>query len=158
MTYGCPLIVVADMACSKHFYCGLLGLAVTADFGANVVLSDAIALQTLESWQDFINKPAGDIQFCHNSAELYFEEDDLDGFLEKLAGWPDVRYVHPPKEHRWGQRVVRFYDPDHHIVEVGESITTVVRRFLAGGMTVAQAARRMDVPEAYILAHGGDVL
>lgn len=158
MTGGYPLIVAADMARSRHFYCGLLGLVVTTDFGANVTLSDVVSLQTLESWQDFIDKPAGEIQFGHNSAELYFEEDDLDSFLEKLAAWPDLRYVHPAMTHRWGQRVVRFYDPDGHIVEVGESMTTVVRRFLADGMTVAQVAERMEVPEDYILSHKGDAV
>lgn len=157
MKYGCTLLVVADMARAKRFYCELLGLEITADFGANAVLSNAIALQTLESWRDFVNKSPGEIQFGHDAAELYFEEDDLDRFLEKLLAWPDVNYVHPLKEHCWGQRVVRFYDPDRHIIEVGESMTTVVCRFLAGGMTETEVARRMDVPEAYILAHKGDL-
>lgn len=156
MKYSCTLLAVADMACAKRFYCELLGMRVTSDFGANVTLSDVLSLQTLESWQTFIDKPAGEIQFAHNTAELYFEEDDLNGFLERLAVWPDIRYVHPLKQHGWGQRVVRFYDPDGHIVEVGENMTTVVRRFLADGMTVAQTAKRMDVPEDYILAHKGD--
>ena len=52
MKYGCTLLVVADLRRAKHFYCELLGLEVTADFGANVTLSNIIALQTLESWQD----------------------------------------------------------------------------------------------------------
>ena len=156
MKYGCTLLAVADMTRAKRFYCELLGLEVTADFGANVTLSDIIALQTLESWQDFINKAAREIQFAHNAAELYFEEDDLAGFLKKLSAWPDIRYVHPLREHSWGQRVVRFYDPDGHIIEVGENMAVVVRRFLSSGMTVTETARRMDVPEAFILEHKGD--
>lgn len=153
MRYRSTLLAVADMALSRRFYCELLGLRVTADFGANITLSDVLSLQTRDSWQTFIEKPAEEVRFGHNAAELYFEEDDLDGFLQRLAAWPDIRYVHPPKEHRWGQRVVRFYDPDGHIVEVGENIAAVVRRFLAGGMTAAQAAERMGVPEAYILSY-----
>ncbi len=156
MQYKCTLLAVAEMARAKQFYCELMGLRVTADFGANVTLSNAVALQKLESWQNFINKSNDEVQLFHNSAELYFEADDLDGFLQRLAGWPDIRYVHPPKEHRWGQRVVRFYDPDGHIVEVGENMTAVVRRFLTSGMTVAQVAKRMDVPETFILLHRGD--
>lgn len=158
MKYKGPLLVVSDMVRAKRFYCELLGLGVTADFGANVTLSDSVFLQTLESWQGFISKPADAILLGHNAAEIYFEEDDLDRFLVRLAAWPDIRYVHPLKKHRWGQRVVRFYDPDGHIIEVGENITTVVRRFLAGGMTVAQAAKRMDVPEAFIRSHREDAL
>ena len=58
----------------------------------------------------------------------------------------NIEYVHPVKEHRWGQRAVRFYDPDGHIIEVGETLEAVIRRFLASGMSAQQVAERMDVP------------
>lgn len=57
-----------------------------------------------------------------------------------------MEYVHPVKEHAWGQRVVRFYDPDRHMIEVGEDMKVVCKRFLDSGMTVEQTAERMDVP------------
>ena len=44
----------------------------------------------------------------------------------------------------------RFYDPDKHIIEVGENMQAVTRRFLANGMTPEQVAQRMDVPLSYI--------
>jgi catechol 2,3-dioxygenase-like lactoylglutathione lyase family enzyme len=146
MKYQCTLIAVQDRTRSIEFYCSLLGLEVTADFGANVTLSDCIALQTLESWTDFLQKDSSEIALGGNDAELYFEETDMDGFLQKLAEFPGIQYVHPPKEHAWGQRVVRFYDPDRHIIEVGEDMTAVARRFLEGGMTPEQIAARMAVP------------
>lgn len=60
--------------------------------------------------------------------------------------------MHPVVEHPWGQRAVRFYDPDLHIIEVGENMKTVCRRFLDSGMTEEEAAKRMDVPLKYIKA------
>ena len=54
------------------------------------------------------------------------------------------------KEYPWGQRVVRFRDPDGHIIEVGENMTAVCRRFLDSGMTPEEAAARMDVPVDYV--------
>ena len=51
-----------------------------------------------------------------------------------------------------GQRVVRFYDPDKHIIEVGENIKTVCKRFLDNGMTPEQVAERMDVPMKFVNA------
>ena len=54
------------------------------------------------------------------------------------------------KEHRWGQRVVRFYDPDRHIIEVGENLAAVCRRFLDSGLTPEQTAERMDVSLEYV--------
>ena len=74
-----------------------------------------------------------------------------DRFADRLKGF-QVDYVHPVKEHRWGQRVVRFYDPDRHIIEVGENMKAVCRRFLASGMTPDQVAVRMDVPMKFVNA------
>ncbi len=66
-------------------------------------------------------------------------------------------YVHDIKEHRWGQRVVRFYDPDQHIIEVGENMQAVCKRFLAEGMTPQQIAGRMDVPLTYVYESLGEL-
>ncbi|WP_283608771.1 VOC family protein [Faecalispora anaeroviscerum] len=150
MEYVCTLISVRDMERSKRFYCDLLGMTVTADFSANVTLSGQIALQTNESWQEFLGVSEKQIHFTNHAAELYFEEADLDSFLQKLAVWPGIEYVHPLKEHRWGQRVVRFYDPDGHIVEVGEKLPQVVLRFIKSGLSREETACRMDVPLAYV--------
>ena len=75
---------------------------------------------------------------------------DFDGFLAHLAGCADVVYVRPPLEHRWGQRVVRLYDPDRHIIEVGENMKSVCRRFRDQGMTPEQIAARMEVPLKFV--------
>lgn len=150
MQYACTLIAVQDMECSKQFYCELLGMEITADFGANVTLSNSIALQTAESWRALLGDSGHSIEFKNHAAELYFEEADFDAFLQKLAEWPNLKYVHSPKEHRWGQRVVRFYDPDGHIVEVGEKMSQVVLRFLQSGLSSEETARRMDVPLSYV--------
>lgn len=45
---------------------------------------------------------------------------------------------------------MRFYDPDGHIIEVGETMPSVVRRFLAQGLTLEEVAQRMDVPLEYL--------
>ena len=47
-------------------------------------------------------------------------------------------------EHSWGQRVIRFYDPDGHIIEVGEDMKMVIKRFLASGMTMEEISVKMD--------------
>ena len=33
--------------------------------------------------------------------------------------YPEVQYVNRFMTHSWGQRVVRFYDPDGNLIEVG---------------------------------------
>lgn len=137
-----PLLVVSDIDKSVEFYEKVLGLHVITDFGANKTLTGGLCLQTLDTWKHFID--FRDVSFGGNNAEIYFEDNDFDNYIKKLEAL-DIDYVHPVKEHTWGQRVVRFYDPDKHIIEVGESINVVCRRFLASGMTPEQVAERMDV-------------
>ena len=55
MKYTGTLIAVKDMGKSKQFYHDVLGLEVVADFGANVTLTGGVVLQTLQTWQSFIN-------------------------------------------------------------------------------------------------------
>ncbi len=142
-----PMLIVSDIERSVHFYHKVLGLHVIMDFGANKTLTGGLCLQTLETYEAFIDHKK--ITFGANDFEIYFEEDDFDAFAQKLADC-DVDYVHPVREHAWGQRVVRFYDPDRHIIEVGENMKTVCRRFLDSGMSPETVAERMDVPLKFI--------
>ena len=150
MKFKNPLLVVTDMEVSKIFYREVLGLHVIMDFGANITLTGGICLQTKESWLKLIQAENNELSFSGMDMELYFEEDSFDIFLEKIKKVTSLEYVHPVVEHPWGQRAVRFYDPDRHIIEVGENMETVCRRFFNTGMTVEEIATRMDVPRKYV--------
>ena len=78
--------------------------------------------------------------------ELYFEEEAFDEIIAKLEQRDDIRYIGDGvQEAGWGQRSVRFYDLDDHIIEVGEDMKMVVQRFLDSGLTMAETSKRMDV-------------
>jgi len=147
--YTSTLIAVSDMEKSRQFYQDVLGMKVVADFGANVTLDGGLVLQTLDTWTSFIR--TDNIVLPHNAGELYFEEEDMDAFCEHLKRF-DVNYVHPLFEHRWGQRVVRFYDPDKHIIEVGEKLDAVILRFMEQGLSAEETAVRMDIPVDFVMA------
>ena len=147
MQYKGPMLVVNDIDKSVEFYENILGMSVILDFGANKTLTGGLALQTAETYKDFIDGRT--LCFGGNDFELYFEEDDFDSFIQRLKIFK-IEFVHPVEEHSWGQRVVRFYDPDKHIVEVGENLKSVCRRFLESGMTPEQTAERMDVPLNFV--------
>lgn len=72
-------------------------------------------------------------------------------FVNHLKSF-DISYVHELFEHRWGQRVVRFYDPDKHIIEVGEKLDAVVQRFIDSGLSAEETAARMDIPIDFVLS------
>ncbi|WP_286155554.1 VOC family protein [Thomasclavelia cocleata] len=149
MKFKNPMLVVTDIEKSVEFYKKVFGLHVIMDFGANKTLTGGLALQTVETYKDFIG--TNDVSFGGNNFEIYFEEDDFDKFADRLKEY-DIEYVHPIIEHSWGQRVVRFYDPDKHIVEVGENMKIVCKRFLDSGMTPEQVAEFMNVPMKFIKA------
>ena len=143
MRFGRTLLAVRDMDRSVDFYRKVLGLQVENDFGDNVTMTGGIALQTEHTW--IFMTGTDHLGYGGNDAEIYFEETDFDGFIKRLDEM-DVRYVHRPIEHRWGQRVVRIYDPDMHIIEIGEDLRSVCRRFLSRGMNIEHIAERMEVP------------
>lgn len=111
------LIVVKDIKKSISFYKDLFGLEVVLDQDGNVILTEGLVLQDIEIWKRFIKK---DVLPQNNATELYFEEVDIEGFAEKLKNYKEsIQYVNHLMEHTWGQKVIRFYDPDGNLIEVG---------------------------------------
>lgn len=111
------LIVVKDIEKSKQFYKNLFGLDLVLDNDGNVILTEGLVLQDEKIWKQFLGK---DIIPQSNSCELYFEEPDIEAFVEKLEqSYPSIQYVNKLVTHGWGQKVVRFYDLDGNLIEVG---------------------------------------
>lgn len=138
------LLVVKNVEESKRFYKELFGLEVVADFGENVILTEGLVLQEKALWERYIGKK---VRTGGHAAELYFEENNLDSFLQKLEKCSfNIEYVHQCMERDWGQRVVRIYDLDRHIIEIGEAMEYVARRYLKQGMTVGQVAKKTKLP------------
>ena len=114
------LIVVKDIERSRQFYHDIFGLELILDNDGNMILSEGLVLQDEKIWREFLGR---DVIPENNSCELYFEEADLEGFAERLEKlYPEVRYVNRLMTHSWGQKVVRFYDPDGNLIEVGTPV------------------------------------
>ena len=110
------LIVVKDIEKSKQFYHDLFGLEVLLDSDGNVIMTEGLVLQDEKIWCEFVNK---DVIPENNACELYFEESDIEAFVEKLEKlYPDIKYVNQLMTYSWGQKVVRFYDLDGNLIEV----------------------------------------
>lgn len=143
MRYMAALISVADIRVSQAFYEELFGLELDHDYGINVSFTCGLALQQNFAW--LAGVPEDSVVKRSHNMELCFETKDFDSFLKKLDSRPDIRRLGDVVEHGWGQRVARLYDPDGHLIEVGENMGIVVRRFLASGMTMEEVSVRMDV-------------
>ena len=111
------LIVVKDIGRAKQFYHDLFGFDMILDNDGNMILTDGLVLQEEKYWKAFLGK---EIIPQNNACELYFEEADIEGFIEKIERYyPEVQYVNRLMTHSWGQKVIRFYDPDGNLIEVG---------------------------------------
>ena len=143
MKHVCTLISVADINASRKFYEDLFGLEEFQDYGRNIAFTCGLALQQDFDW--LVDLPKEKVLKKSNNAEIIFEEQDFDGFLNKLEEYPDIEYLGEVTEHSWGQRVIRFYDLDGHIIEVGEDMKMVIQRFLDTGMAMEEISVKMDV-------------
>lgn len=114
------LVFVSDMKRSLAFYCDLLGQTIAQDHGDFVQLENGLALHTgppLEA--TMFGAPSGDrSRYGRGNLVLYFETDELEAMLARMP--QEAELVHPIEAQAWGQKVFRCYDPDGHIVEVGE--------------------------------------
>ena len=84
------LVIVKDMERSIKFYHDLFGLDIVLGNDGNTILTEGLVLQDEKIWRDKLDR-------------LY----------------PSVQYVNRLMTHSWGQKVVRFYDLDGNLIEVG---------------------------------------
>lgn len=112
------LIVVKDVEKSTRFYCDLLGFKKVLENDGNIILSSGLVLQQEDIWRKAIGK---DIVQRSNSCELYFEERDLTGFLERAKiAYPEIEFVTDVAKNAWDREVVRFYDLDGNLIEIAQ--------------------------------------
>ncbi len=140
MKYSGTLIAVNDMETSRKFYMEVLQQKIIFDIGEHVSFEGNLSLQ--KNYDEIVGFSKDEIVRGSKNFELYFEEEDLDDFLNKKIYPSDIELLHDVKEYEWGQRVIRFYDPDRHIIEVAESMVTVVKRFLKQGLSIEETAKR----------------
>ena len=152
MRFSSALIVVEKIDRSRRFYETVLKQRVKYDFGENIVFEGGFSLQSKDTWRDFIDRRNIRVLTKSHSFELYFEEEHFDAFLLYLSSFPEVELVHATKIHPWGQRVVRLYDPDGHIIEIGEDMRSVVMRFSRAGMSAEEVAKRSQYPIEFVLS------
>lgn len=148
LEYKLPLLAVKDVGRSKTFYRELFDQDVILDLGRNVTFSGGFAVQ--EDFARLTEIPEDAVLNRSHNMELYFESDDFDAFLRKLDVYADIQYVHLPKKQDWQQRVVRIYDPDGHIIEVGENMALIARRYLQAGCSVTETARLIQYPVDFV--------
>ncbi|SDI41729.1 Catechol 2,3-dioxygenase [Sinosporangium album] len=157
MKFHSPMIVVADIDRSKRFYVDVLHEEIEQDLGVYVVLKGGFSLMAQEQWKALTGDDAALGKEVGHRFELYFEEDDLERFVEELTRVPGIKSFTDLTETSWGQRALRFFDPDGHVIEVAESMEAVVRRMLATGEPAEEVSRKSMMPLSFVQERAAEV-
>jgi catechol 2,3-dioxygenase-like lactoylglutathione lyase family enzyme len=152
MRYEGSMLIVRDVQRSKEFYRDVLQAAVELDLPGHVVFEGGFFLLQENDWLSFSGLDRDSVRYGPLSHELVFETDDIVAFAKRLESKQGILWIHGIKEHPWGRRAIRFFDPDRHVIEVGESMRVVVSRFLRQGMTVEEAAAKSEFPVSFALS------
>jgi len=147
MKYGGTLLAVSDMVKSKDFYVTILEQKTILDLGVHVSFESGFSLQS--NYSELVG-----VNFIEhkqsNNFQLYFEVDDIDFWNEKLRKIDGLEFLHDAKEYPWGQRSLRFYDYDKHIIEIAENMEIVVKKFLKQGLSVEETVKRTQFPIEFV--------
>jgi len=145
-----PLIVVEDVARSRQFYEQLLEQKVKFDFGVDVCFEGDFTIHLKSHFQSLLGEASRyPITSKAHNGELYFDADDIESIYQRLqvAG---VEFIEAIQEQPWGQRAMRLYDPDGHIIEIGEPMEITVRRFYGQGWSIERIAEKTGMPHEFI--------
>jgi catechol 2,3-dioxygenase-like lactoylglutathione lyase family enzyme len=143
------MIIVADINKSKQFYTDVLHETISLDLGTYVVMG-GFSMMARETWSEQTNDslvPENNAAHCF---ELYFEESSLNDFVAELQTNAEVKSFQPLTEAPWGQRTIRFLDPDNHVIEVSEPMEEVVLRLLASGMSEQEVSEKSMMPVEFV--------
>jgi catechol 2,3-dioxygenase-like lactoylglutathione lyase family enzyme len=143
MKFHSTVIFVKQIGQSKDFYTRLLDFSVEHDFGKNVILSNGLTIW--EIMDNHIISKQLETRMESNRFELYFESEDIEtkfNLLEKAG----IKFLHKIHEEPWGQRTFRFFDPDYHLIEIGEPLEVFVSNMKRRGMSVKQISEQSGIP------------
>jgi catechol 2,3-dioxygenase-like lactoylglutathione lyase family enzyme len=138
MKYMASLIVVRDIQKSRYFYETILEQKVKIDFGENITSHGDFSIHLKEHFQGVIQGSVN--QGRHNNSELYFEHDELDELSKRLEE-EGADFLHKIMEQPWRQKVMRFYDYDGNLIEVGESMPHVAYRLSQEGLEIPEISK-----------------
>lgn len=144
LEFNASVLFVNNISLSKEFYTRVLNREIEHDFGNNVMLKGGIGLWQIRE-NHVVVSGCDDTKTKSNRTELYFETTDIAQEYKRLT-LENVSFLHQLLEEPWGQLTVRFFDSDHHLIEIGESLQTFVRRMYNEGLTMNEVAEKSGIP------------
>ncbi len=117
----CNKLMVADLAKATAFYEDVLHQEVYEVFDDMIVFKSNIALVSLSRWSEKAASFNQNVTVGFADSILHFEESHFDLYLFEIESRGDIRFLHRVVKRKNGQRLIRFFDPDNHVIEVSEA-------------------------------------
>ena len=115
------IVLVEDIQRSKTFYTETLGLEILHDWGNMLIFTERFSIHQA----DRLLPEHEAAQFREHGRQgrgnvvVYFEVGDIQQAYAQMQDRA-VEFVHGIVELPW-QKIFRIYDPDRHIIEIGEA-------------------------------------
>jgi catechol 2,3-dioxygenase-like lactoylglutathione lyase family enzyme len=151
-----PVLFVKDALKSRDFYTSMLGMTVIMNNGdQNFMFKEGFAIWQI-SEENIIPKKIGLDKISDSNApsrfELCFETEELDTICQILKNH-HIKFMHEINTELWGQRTIRFYDPNGHLIEVGEAMQIFLRRIYEEEGENLEATSRRTFTSSEVLKH-----
>ena len=114
------IALVRDIKISKAFYADTIGIPIVQDTESFVLFEGHFAIHSADLFYEYIGKKCVGEKMGRDNLDLYFTTSNLDAMQEKLTQ-AGVTFIHGIRKCAWGESVLRIYDPDGHIVEIGDA-------------------------------------
>jgi len=144
LRFHSTVLLVNNIEESAKFYSQLLNQEVTDDFGNCKILSCGLSLWKIAEDHIISSKHTIPHDKLQQRIELCFETENFDSVTAELDRH-SIDYLHREQTENWGQKTIRFYDPDGNLVEVGESIPAFIKRMAKEGLSTKDISKKTSV-------------
>jgi catechol 2,3-dioxygenase-like lactoylglutathione lyase family enzyme len=151
ITFHSPILITDKLEELKKFYIEQLGLEIDMDFGPCVSLKCGLSLWQL-SPEHKIAKKLGRQYYKdgNKNFELSFETDDFENVVMELRKYNPV-LLHDVELETWGQKTIRFFDPENNLIEIGETLPGFVKRMYKEEKSVDEIVEITSIDKNMVL-------
>ena len=145
ITLDSTVLIVSDFPKMKRFYTKVLEQKIKHDFGNCIVLEKGLALWQLKKEYPLSVK-LGSVysKEGNRNIEICYITENIDKAYSDLLK-EEVKFLHHIEMESWGQKTIRFFDPENNLIEIGESIPCFVRRLYTEGMTMPEVSNKTGI-------------
>lgn len=156
MKFQSSVLIVKDIIRAKEFYTRVLKLSIEFDFGNCIGFEGGLSIWELKDEYP-ITKHRGEkySDSGNSNLEICLESDNFESDVALLKQF-NLKYLHTTLEEKWGQKTIRFYDPENNLIELGETMPCFVKRFKKEGLSESQIADKTSIPLALVKKYLAD--